>query len=349
MNLSRLRHGNTSPKRQRVNQIASIHSLALRACMIVVPLKWIHSLGLKMTGCFGVAISTFKRDNTMKSHIPPKKLILSRGLCLLLVAAWQVIAAGADRDPDWVAPMKQVHSKYQGTRGELAQFGDSITDTRAFWSSLRYKRNNAPPEMVKAFDLVSSYMIEDCWDRKGPENGNKGGKTIRWADQNLPSWLMRLNPEVAIMMFGTNDLNSVPRTEYENKMRDVVRQCLDNGTIVILNTIPPRHGFTDEAAEFSEIIRSIAHDLKVPLIDYHAEILKRRPDDWDGALDKFENYEGYDVPTLIARDGVHPSAPKQYRGDYSAESLTRNGFELRNYLTLLKYGEVIDRVLTAQK
>lgn len=284
----------------------------------------------------------------MRNHLPSSTLILSAGLCLLLVAAWQVGVAGADRDPQWVATMKQVHSKYRGEQGVLVQFGDSITNSRAFWSSLRYRRNNAPPEMIKAFDLVSSYMIEDCWDRKGPENGNQGGKTIRWADQNLSRWLMRLNPEVAIVMFGTNDLNSVPGTEYGKRMRYVVQQCLDNGTIVILSTIPPRHGFTEEAAEFSEIIRSIARDLEVPLIDYHAEILKRRPDDWDGALDKFENYQGYDVPTLIARDGVHPSAPIQYRGDYSAESLTRNGFELRNYLTLLKYGEVIDRVLTAQ-
>ena len=47
----------------------------------------------------------------------------------------------------------------------------------------------------------------------------------------------------------------------------------------------------------------------MPLIDYQAEILKRRPDDWDGALPKFKDVPGseYEVPTLIARDGVHPS------------------------------------------
>ena len=75
----------------------------------------------------------------------------------------------------------------------------------------------------------------------------------------------------------------------------------------------------------------------------------RRPQDWDGALDIFKDYQGYDVPTLIARDGVHPSAPKQFRGDYSDASLMRNGFALRNYLTLMKYAEVIDRVLSAEK
>jgi hypothetical protein len=276
-------------------------------------------------------------------------MLILLGLTTPIVSAWQCGDARADRDPDWVAPMKTVHSKYQGEPGVFAQFGDSITNSRAFWCSLRYKRVNAPPDMVTAFELVRSHMKDACWDGKGPENGNQGGKTIRWADQNVSTWLRKLNPEVAVVMFGTNDLNSVPSAEYKQKLRDVVQQCLDNGTIVILSTIPPRHGFSEQAAVYAEIVAKTAQELKVPLIEYHAEIVRRRPEDWDGALDKFKDYHGYDVPTLIARDGVHPSAPKQYRGDYSDESLMRNGFELRNYLTLLKYGEVIDRVLSAER
>jgi len=88
--------------------------------------------------------------------------------------------------------------------------------------------------------------------------------------------------------------------------------------------------------------------LKVPLVDYHAEVLRRRPKDWDGSLPQFRQAAQmggpYDVPTLIAADGVHPSFPKAHQ-DYSPESLARNGYALRNYLTLLRYAEVIDRVL----
>jgi lysophospholipase L1-like esterase len=265
-------------------------------------------------------------------------------LCLLLFSAGHLVAES--REPDWVGPMKQVHERFTGDAGTFAQFGDSITNSRAFWSSLRYERDNAPPEMLKAFGLVKERMIEDCWDGKGAKNGNEGRMTIRWAHQNVSQWLVTLNPEVAIVMFGTNDLTSVPAKEYEQKMREVVQRCLDNGTVAILSTIPPRHRFEEKSAQYADIVRSIADELKVPLIDYHAEILCRRPDDWDGALGKFQEYQGYDVPTLIARDGVHPSAPKKYRGDYSMESLSRNGYALRNYLTLLKYGEVIEHVLS---
>ena len=90
----------------------------------------------------------------------------------------------------------------------------------------------------------------------------------------------------------------------------------------------------------------VAKAKQVPLIDYQAEILKRRPDDWDGALPKFKDTPGseYEVPTLICRDGVHPSNPKAHQ-DFSQESLSRNGYLLRNYLTLLAYAEVIERLL----
>jgi hypothetical protein len=250
-------------------------------------------------------------------------------------------AAGAE---PWVEPMKAVHERFTGQKGTFAQFGDSITDSRAFWFGLRYTRNNASPEMERDFQLVNGYMLEDCWDRKGPEFGNQGRMTIRWAHDNVDAWLRDLNPEVAVIMFGTNDLNSLGLQEYETKTREVVQRCLDNGTVAILSTIPPRHGFETKAAEFADAVRRIARELHVPLTDFHAEVLKRRPDDWDGALDKFAGYEGYDVPTLISRDGVHPSNPQPYRGDYSAEALNSNGFSLRNYLVLTMYARVIREV-----
>jgi hypothetical protein len=263
-------------------------------------------------------------------------------LCCARLAG-QAQAAGAD--DAWLPAMKAVHQKFTGERGTYAQFGDSITVSRAFWFGLKYARKNASPEMNKAFELVKGYMCEDCWDWRGAKYGNEGQMTIRWAHQNVAKWLKELNPEVALMMFGTNDLGSLELAEYEAKTREVVEKCLDNGTILILSTIPPKHGQAEKAAVFAAAVRKIARDMKVPLTDYHAEILKRRPDDWDGAAEQFSRYRGYDVPTLISRDGVHPSNPQKYAGDYSAEGLRNNGFGLRSYLALLKYAEVIEKVL----
>ncbi len=198
---------------------------------------------------------------------------------------------------------------------------------------------------MRIFQTVNTYLQPECWhDWKGPDFGNQGGQRARWADENVAAWLEKLNPEVALVMFGTNDLRDVEVAEYRQRLRSVVRKCLNHGTVVILSTIPPRHDFVAKAASFAEAARQVARELHVPLIDYHAEILKRRPTDWDGTMDRFRAYEGHDVPTLIARDGVHPSAPKQYENDYSAEALRCHGYNLRSLLVLMKYAEVIDAI-----
>jgi hypothetical protein len=201
--------------------------------------------------------------------------------------------------------------------------------------------------MEAAFRRVDLYLRPECWrDWKGPEFGNQGGQTIRWAEKHISDWLDRLEPEVALVMFGTNDLQDLSADEYRDRLQSVVRKCLDRGTVVILSTIPPRHGRVQEAASFAAAAREVARELAVPLIDYQAEIMKRRPNDWDGASNDFREFRDYDVPTLLARDGVHPSAPRQYHNAYSDQALRCHGYGLRNYLVLLEYAEVID-VLTA--
>jgi lysophospholipase L1-like esterase len=189
-------------------------------------------------------------------------------------------------------------------------------------------------------------MKPECWrEWKGPESGSEGGKTVRWAVENVDKWLAKLNPEVALIMFGSNDVGQMDVKEYETKLRALVERCLRNGTIVILSTMPPRAGHVDKSLQFADAARKIAADLKVPLTDYHGEIIKRRPDDWDGSLEKFKAPgDVYDVPTLISRDGVHPSLPKKFSGDFSVEALNSNGYNLRNYLTLLSYAEVLEKV-----
>ena len=270
-------------------------------------------------------------------------------LALGLLGVWGALrlqAATPDRD-NWVEPMKKVHARFTGKPGTFAQFGDSISVSRAFWFGLQYDRKNSPPDMAKAYEIVRRHMLPACWDWKGSQYGSDGGMTIRWAHENVDKWLDKLQPEVALIMFGTNDLGPLELAEYAAKTREVVQKCLDRGTVVILSTIPPKHGQVKKAAEFAEAVRRIAREMKVPLCDYHAEIVKRRPDDWDGALPKFKDVPGdeYNVPTLISRDGVHPSNPRKNAGDFSEEALRSNGYGLRSYLTLLGYAEVIQKAL----
>jgi lysophospholipase L1-like esterase len=289
-----------------------------------------------------------------RRHLLPVPVVLSAVLWVAAGPAWAkeaTAAAPARKTADWVEPMKKVRDRFTGKKGTLATFGDSITISMAFWAPLRDASKKMPSDMAAAHALVKKYLRPECWAGwKGPQFGNNGSMTIRWADENVAKWLKDHNPEVAVIMFGTNDLSQLGLKEYEQKTAEVVERCLKNGTVVILTTLPPKSGALEKSKQFAEAIRRIARTKKVPLIDYHAEILKRRPDDWDGAMPKFKKVPGgeYEVPTLIARDGVHPSNPRAYQ-DFSAKSLSRNGYLLRNYLTLLTYAEVVRKVLPSKK
>ncbi len=283
-----------------------------------------------------------------------KRKDLNPALVAVLLAA-AATHAGDARDttePPWARPMRAVHERFKGKPGTFAHFGDSITVTLAFWSPLLYDPKRMSAEMAGARDLVVRTLRKECWrDWKGPEYGNQGRMTIRWADENVEAWLKKLDPEVVLILFGSNDMGEMGADEYERLLRSVVRRCLENGSVVILTTPPPRSGMLAKAKEFAGAVRRVAADLQVPLVDYQAEILKRRPDDWDGSLPQFKASAGDDphqVPTLIAADGVHPSNPAKY-SDYSEESLRHNGYALRNYLTLLKYAEVLRTVVGTGK
>lgn len=281
---------------------------------------------------------------------------MKRTLCLrsvlLTLAVLMLPRPGTAADaPAWVEPMKKVRARFTGTPGTFATFGDSITVTLAFWAPLRGTPKNMPAEMAASLRLVKARMRPECWaDWKGDRYGNTGSMTIRWAHENVGRWLKAHNPEVALILFGTNDLGQLELKEFAQKTAEVVDRCLKNGTVVILTTLPPRSGALQKSRQFAEAVRRIARRKAVPLVDYQAAILQRRPDDWDGGLPKFKHIPGgeYEVPTLIARDGVHPSNPRAYQ-DYSAESLKHNGYALRNYLTLLVYADVIRKVLPADR
>lgn len=266
---------------------------------------------------------------------------------LFVAASIVSIAAEPPKVAAWVTAMRDVHARFTGKPGTVALFGDSISVSLAFWAPMAGEPQGMPAQLTDDWKVVKQWQRFECWRQwRGSDFGNEGGKTVKWALDNVDMWLEKLNPESVVLMFGTNDLSSVSPVDYEDRLREVIQRCLRNGTVVLLTTIPPKHGHVERAAEFAKIARKLAAELDLPLIDYHQEILKRRPDDWDGALPQFKDAPGdeYNVPTLIARDGVHPSNPRDFSG-YSDRALNHNGYALRNAMTTSCYAEVIRQVL----
>jgi len=50
--------------------------------------------------------------------------------------------------------MRAVHERFTGTKGTFAQFGDSITVSRAFWAPLAGSPRNMEDAAARAHSLV---------------------------------------------------------------------------------------------------------------------------------------------------------------------------------------------------
>ena len=204
--------------------------------------------------------------------------------------------------------------------------------------------------MQKAYDVARGCLKPECWKWKGKKYGNEGGMTSLWGRDNISQWLTNLNPEVVVLQFGSNDIDRKVTPEqsladFEQAMTEIVQKCLSNGTIVIMGTIPPRNKRTSE--EYNARARNIAETFHLPVCDFYRECLQRRPEDWNGRLPQFQEgmTDKFEVRTLISGDGEHPSRPKAFANDYSEEALKTSGYNLRTYLVLLSYADVLTQVI----
>jgi len=81
---------------------------------------------------------------------------------------------------------------------------------------------------------------------------------------------------------------------------------------------------------YVKVVRDLAAEKKIPLIDFYKEIMDRQP----------ENF----AKTLLG-DQLHPSYPEGHQNSFSEESLKLSGYTLRNYLTLKTFDQIYQNVL----
>ena len=281
-----------------------------------------------------------KRDPFILDEIMPvgdngcmKNRILTTCTAFLLLTT---TGAHAAPEPAWVEAMRTVHSEFSGKAGYVAQFGDSITHSMAFWNPMSW---SDPSVYLSGKDGLPRKPGGKRWrdvilgtHNKGPEHGNYSGWTSSQVRRAAEKIIPERKPETAIILAGSNDIRGgkVPE-DYRANLEAIVDACLSIHCIPILNTLPPFRDRDAAVDEANRIIRDIARQKSLPLADYHAACLARRPGaSWDG--------------TLISNDGVHPSAGKPE--DYSEQNLKNSGYALRNWVNFLVYRELYFKVLT---
>jgi uncharacterized protein YraI len=213
----------------------------------------------------------------------------------------------------------------------FAKVGDSITDTEHFLRQVGWGNYN-----LRAYSYLRpavTFFTADSYSRTS--HAARGGWTAwhvlgiekaemssecRPGEMPLLCEYRLTKPAAAIIMLGTNDSGGLPVDEFNVNMRRIVELTIEQGVIPVLSTIPPKDAYpaTDgRVNEFNDVIRQIARDYDVPLIDLFA------------ALQDLPHW-GLDA------DGVHLTWPSNdYAGtcDFTDANL-QAGYTVRNLVTL---------------
>jgi hypothetical protein len=236
--------------------------------------------------------------------------------------------------------MRVLAKARQGDNGKILRLGDSITYANPGSAFLRYGKDRTPEQLavcrwMKAdVNNASSGIWLSIADQSGGRSftaasgvttaqylsGGKGGLPA------LDNLIKDHNPQIACVLLGTNDIcQRLSPDSYEKNMEAIVGKLLANKSIPVLITVPPIRSNPQLAITYNERLWKLGEKYKVPIIDYHGEIMARRPNDWLG--------------TLISNDGVHPSASTS-AGPATEANLASSGYLLLGWATLTKLVEI---------
>jgi hypothetical protein len=267
-------------------------------------------------------------------------------------AEWEELPVTPALGPAVSSHLEKIANR--GTRvgnqpGVFAKIGDSITASPSFlealacrrpqlgeWSELRgtlefFATTPVPPGSEEPLCAVSN-----SYSRVGVAAvpGWRAVDALAMLEaspecQALPAVsceLQLLHPSVALIMFGTNDLEDFTAVQFRRDLARVIRLVSSAGTIPVISTIPPRatRRFSPRVARFNEEIAALAENRALPLWNYWRQMVEPG------------------VPHLgLGDDGVHPSAlcPPCTAIDFRSAGL-RQGYALRNLGALL----VLDRL-----
>lgn len=163
-----------------------------------------------------------------------------------------------------------------------------------------------------------SLAADNGWTSRSILNPNRADHSIcQPGETPLACEYRVVKPAVALILVGSNDLASLSGDAYRTNLTRIIEISIERGVVPMLTTIPWRGGYDSAVAQFNQIIRELAVQYDVPLIDY-----------WS-AMAPLPN-QG------LSDDYLHPSWPP---GDYSqaAHFSPQNlnyGYTIRNFTAI---------------
>jgi len=133
-------------------------------------------------------------------------------------------------------------------------------------------------------------------------------------------------PSIAIIMFGTNDVNYTDAGSYDIYLRTIISETLSRKIVPILNTFPTRPEDPKKSLLFNQMVVRVAMDFDIPLVNMNQ------------ALDPLPNHG------VNPDDTTHLSIPADKRVDIFTPDHLTAGFTVRNLVTLQALQKVLEAV-----
>lgn len=201
---------------------------------------------------------------------------MKRIIASILVALLMTLVAAAAAELTLAAEptIEQVRRRLKiGEPTRIVCFGDSITGAYYHTGGQRAWCEMLGLALQQAHPHANIEMI----------NAGISGHTTVNALARIESDVLAKQPHLVVVMFGMNDVTRVPLEQFRENTRSITSRCLDSGSAVVLCT--PNSVYENPArpnerlAEFSQAVRQVAMDLKLPLVDCFAEWKQLRNDD----------------------------------------------------------------------
>lgn len=274
-------------------------------------------------------------------------------------AEWEELPVVPTLEPPVVGHLKKVASRgrsHGNLPGVFAKIGDSITASPSFlqalacrtprlgtWSELRGTLDFFGRTAVRRGAEETACPVSNSYSRLGVAAvGGWRAVDALAPRESLPECsgipavsceLQVLRPSVALIMFGTNDLEEFTAVEFRRDLARVVRLVSEAGTIPVISTIPPRAQprFSPRVARFNAEIAALAENRALPLWNFWRQMVA------PGA-----------PGSGLSEDGVHPSVlcPPCTAVDFRPGGL-RYGYDLRNLGALLVLDRLRRKVLSS--
>ncbi|MCB9547539.1 MAG: SGNH/GDSL hydrolase family protein [Myxococcales bacterium] len=237
------------------------------------------------------------------------------------------------------ASLRQIVARDAGRRGNVfAKIGDSLTVSNSFLKC--FAGNGVELAGRDALAGTIRHFLGGSAAGTDPFRRDSAAATVGWSaisalrgdpspiDQEVDA----LDPRLAVVMFGTNDIQRANITAYADEMFDIVDLLLSQGIIPLLSSIPPRGDSAaadDVVPSYNAIVRGIAEGRQIPFMDLEM------------ALRPLPRYG-------LAGDRLHGST-YQRDGAYLPCSFTeaglQHGYNWRNLLTIESLHRVLQSVL----